>query len=621
MAVVTSGKSLAVLDAPNLAATRTEPARPARRYASAIGEAIAVLLSPLMALYALRLRAMAPVQLPDPSMHTTFIVQPRDIFLRYAEAFTPTARLREAADVGFLEPARIAYLFFGAIPGFFVTRYVFALIAIVPVYVLLKRLYGRGGGLVGIAVILTCPVIITAWGTDYPDSAVVSYVAGALACLAMPCTSRWRRGWVAAAVALLTLAAWAHGVGALIAITAMASYFFVRLLRERREIIGDVVLTGGTIVATTALLYLGSGVLIGHYNFIGPTFAALRYLGQASQIAMWHSASSRWAPYVTYILLPPAIVVGFGVVFARRLRNIATPQLFVGVATTTLVVVFFFMQFFNHVQTLEMHYFSSTLWAAVCLALAVIVCDLSLSLLKGRWGSWLPGATIVAVAFAYEADPHVPAFGWLPYGALVAAILIASTIAGRLARGIRPAALRWCGTVAAIVGITGCALVLTVARIPNHTLFPKTNFDPPPAYAAALGGSDANLVNAYRVTTELPDFVGAATYPGEQLLMSLPHEELRSLLELIGMYHAGYDLLPSTLPVLSAGDKIVLGERRPAEILVLATSSNGANGVLVSLAPYRARLLRSALLHSGSFKAYVWLYYLDRFGRPTTSLR
>jgi hypothetical protein len=564
---------------------------------------------------------MAPVQLPDPSMHTTYIVQPHDIFVRYAAAFAATARMREAADVGLLEPARISYLLFGAVPGFFVTRYVFALIAIAPIFVLLERLYGRGAGFVGIAVVLTCPVVITAWGTDYPDAAVVSYVAGGLACLAMPCTTRWRRAWLVGAAVLLAAATWAHGVGGLLAVCAVVTYVLVRLLRDRRELIGDILLLAVGAAGTTGAFIVGSGLLLGQYNFLGPTLAALRYLDQPSQILLWHSASSVWAPYVAYLFVPLAVVGAFVVTFARRLRSIPTPQLFVGAVAAVQFVVFVYMQFFHHLQTLEMHYFSSTLWASVCLALAVMICELSRGLFASRTRRWLPAATVVAVALAYELDPHVPAFGWFPYGALVAGILITMAFGGRLAGLVSRRGLAVIGTLAAIVGVTGCALVLTVAPIPRHRLFPNTVFDPPPAYASALGGSAGNLVNAYRVTTELPGFVGAATYRGEQLMMSLPDNELRSLLELIGMYHAGYDLLPSTLPAVSAGDHIILAERRPAEILVLGTSSSADNGVLASLAAYRPTLLRARVLRSGTFAAHVWLYYLGVYGRSGVTLK
>ncbi len=128
-------------------------------------------LAPVAAFFGLRLTLMAPPDLNDPAMHTTFMIDPHDIFVRYAAVFQPTERLREGARVGFLVPGRISYLLFGGVPGFVVFRYVLALIAVVPTYLLLRRLYSRVAGVIGVIVILSCPVIILAWGTDFPDSA------------------------------------------------------------------------------------------------------------------------------------------------------------------------------------------------------------------------------------------------------------------------------------------------------------------------------------------------------------------------------------------------------------------------------------------------------------------
>ena len=256
-----------------------------------VTEAVGVLLAPAIVALVLRLRLMAPADLPDPAMHSAYIVGPRDVFTRFTSAYAANAGLREGARVGFLVPARLAYLAFGAVPGFFVLRYVFALIATGPVYLLLRRLYGPPAGVAGVLIVLSSPVLITAWGTDYPDSAVVSYAAGALACLAMP--GRRRRGWLAAAGVLLTAAVWSHGVAVPLVAATLVGYLAVRVVRDRAGLAADVAVLAGVAVTVTGLLVVASATLLGHGDFIASSWQSVRYLSTPAMVAFTHSASWR----------------------------------------------------------------------------------------------------------------------------------------------------------------------------------------------------------------------------------------------------------------------------------------------------------------------------------------
>jgi hypothetical protein len=593
------------------------PPAPARIIWARIAESFAVVLSPAIAAVVLRLRLMAPIDVTDPAMHTTYIVDPRDVATRYAAVYAATARMREGARVGFLVPARLSYLAFGAVHGFFALRYAFALIAIVPVYLLLRRLYGPPAGVAGILVVLSSPVLVTAWGTDYPDSAVVSYALGAIACLAMPSVRR-HRAWLAAGAALLTLAVWSHGVAVPLAGATLAAYLGVRLIRDRHGLLRDLAVLAAAAAAVTGLLVLAAAALLGRADFITATWQAYQYMSTPAMVATFHSSSWRWAPYLAYLLVPPAVLLAFAATFIAR-RAVSTPALLVGVIAAFQLAVYAGLQFLGSVQTLEQHYFSSTLWPSALLALAVTIAELARPMASHPIARWLPAAVVLIVPLAYETDPHVPAFGWAPVGLVVALVIVAAALgaraAGRLAGSLtRPAA----GAVA-LTAMIGAALVLTVAPVPAHQRLAGTflgTADPPPAYATALGGSAAVYIDAYRITAELPIFVRPATYQGEQLMMWWPVSEPGfPYEEYAGMYHAMFNSLRSDPGDLTGFDRLILAQRRPAELLLFASSARSFPAALRALRPYRASLMRTATLRSGPMVLHVWLVRLGRYFR------
>ena len=135
--------------------------------------------APVVAFYVLRMREMSPPGLPDPTMHSVYLWDPSDLVRRYKPSVLsaslrhyigpPAAYFRWGTRPGFLVPGRLAYLAFGPVRGFLALRYVLALIAIVPTYQLGKRCYGAPVGALGVCLVLASPVVITTWGTDFPE--------------------------------------------------------------------------------------------------------------------------------------------------------------------------------------------------------------------------------------------------------------------------------------------------------------------------------------------------------------------------------------------------------------------------------------------------------------------
>ena len=302
----------------------------------------------------------------------------------------------------------------------------------VPAYLLLRRLYGRPAGVIGILVILSSPVVITAWGTDYPDSAAVSYLIGALACLAITCTGHGRRMWLGLGSVLLTMAVWSHSAAVPLVFVTVVAYLVLLWVRDRPHLVSDVVLMVGVAVVVTGALSVASGLELGQFNFISPTWRAYQYLNTPAQKANWHTNGVGWVPYLPYLLVPPAVVGVWYAVFARRLRSIPVATLFVGVVCGIEVLVYAGLQFFGSVQTLEQHYFSSALWSSVCLTLGLTLAEAAKPFFRRRgvW-PWLPAVLLVAVPLVYEAAPSEPAYTWWATGVVLAVVLVAGGLVAR----------------------------------------------------------------------------------------------------------------------------------------------------------------------------------------------
>jgi hypothetical protein len=613
-------------------------------------EALAVLASPAVLYRLLRLRGMGPPQLPDPSIHSAFIFDPHDMLARYQALFTPTARLREAARVGFLVPARVSYLLFGAVPGFFVLRYVLALIAIVPVYLLVRRIYGRWAGFIGIAVVMSSPVVITAWGTDFPDSAAVSYLTGGLAALAMSWEARrWQQGWLAVAAVMLTLSIWTIGVSVPLVVVMVVVYVGLRIAREREHLARDLALLAASGVAVTTLLAICSKLLIGQLNFITPTVRSAQYLSAPAQERLWHSTNWKWAVYDDYLLLPPAVVLGFAVVFARRWRAIGTTQLFVGVTGAVQVATLAFLQFGGSVQVLEIHYFSSTLWSSINVMLAFIVVEVTRSIPrlapeprcrsvggrpttgKARLARWsaaaVPAALVVGVVLAYEAHPYVLTMSWGTGAAFLAATVVVGAAVGRLAisasesAGGRPrrprVALGGVLAAGAVVVMVGASLILTVALPTPHGRLADTATDPFPPYSTVLGGNEAPWVDEYVVDSQIPGFVGRATYRGESMLTWEEPSQWVALQGPMGIYHNAATWVSTTFPVLNDDGARKIEAWHAAQVLLMGRTPDHFAQAVQSLARFKPVVVRRRVLSHGTYHLYVWLIDLRRYLRST----
>ncbi|MBV9099521.1 MAG: glycosyltransferase family 39 protein [Candidatus Dormibacteraeota bacterium] len=554
-------------------------------------EALILLAAPVIAFFALHIAPMTQPHMIDPYLYSGYIDNGDELLRRFGVNTYFWSR------IGFILPGRAFYLIGGALPGFYLYRYALALVAILPAYLLLRRMFGRAAGWVAVAVILTAPVILTAWGDDYPDAGAVSFLIAGIACLLMPAAGRRRIGWMAAAGLFAAMAVMAHFVAVLTVAAFGLAYLVVmtRRLRQRMllELLGFAV---GAAFAAVCLL-AASEVALDHANILRSTIEAINRYRQPAEIAKFHSSTWQFLIYDVYLLVPPAVIAAWAVVALRsRTGAIRSAEWVLALGTAGAYLLHVFSQFAGQNWTLEYFLYTSMLWAGTSMLIAVTVARIGLLSRRGVW-RWLPLVAVVAVPLLIR--PFRDSVQLTFAAAIVVAVLIPAVSA--IARIRRHVAVP--GAVA-MVGFLAATYVLTTGLPLNRPFFAGQVPYLTPDYGTTLFGDAGTKVDEYAVAAQMKDVVPRVqAYPGDMLLW-WPNGASDAVNVAAAQYLWVDEALPSDYP---SDGTALLSARRPRFLVLIGdgTSSFAAFTAALEQQGVQPRLWRDATLSHGSVRIAV----------------
>lgn len=566
-----------------------------------------LLAAPLLVALAWRPALMAPAPMIDPHFYTAFLEQGRGLVERYGTGNYFWVR------VGFLLPARASYELFGAVPGFLVLRYVLALVAAVPGYLLLRRLHGPAAGALAVVGLLGSPVLLYAWGSDYPDAAAVSYLAAGWALLGLAATApearRARRGWLTAAGVAFTLAVHSQLVALAVVAAAVAAYLWVSHGRSWRPAAGDAALLLAVGIWGTVLLAGLALAVLGSADILTPTLRAVAMLQVGPDAGRWHSATWRWVQDEPYLLVPPLLLAAWflarrrptGQGTGRAGAPVPAGEAVVVLGAALQLVLATALQLAAKTPMLEYHYYLSQLWPATALVLAFLLTRLTRLSAPGpgpdaraQWPRWLAAGLVLAVPWAFVAPGLRWRFHLVPVGVVLAALGL-----GAVGLALRT---RGGGRVAGVAALLAAAYALTVGGPVGEPYLPGQAPFPRPDYARVVAGGGGHRVDRYRVVSQLPAAVSPAVGPRETVLVWLTDEDDRTLQAAAAQYLWPANGLRAPAPRLTDKSMEQLDKRRPSVVLLLGRSGDR---VAASVAALRAqgvaaRPVQEVTLRSGT---------------------
>ena len=537
---------------------------------------------------------MASIASLDPSISTGYVVDPQDLVSRFGVVDYFWTRL------AFSLPAHGLLSALGPVPGFYAFRYVLALVAIVPLFLLVRRLAGASAGWIAVAALLTSSVVITGWSTDYPTSAGLSYLIAGTCCLFMPAVSR--RAQVSWAVAAGLFFGLAIGCG-LVAALPVAGAVGGRLLASRGarlQSLAAVVYAAGGVVVTLGVLAVASKLYLGYADYVLPQLHALKRFQDPVQIGYFHSSTWRWLEDDIYVLVPLAVLGGWlAAAWPVIRRDLPRAELGIAAATAITYGLYVIDQFVLKSWPLEYWMYADLLWA-LTVPLFVLTM-LRVAGVPGPANAW----RVFAVGAAVLAAPLVLRVfrDQLHLGFGVALLVMLAPAAVVLVARVLPVV----GMRLAAATVVSAATALLVIAAPVFVAYPGQVGYVTPDLGTALYGTSQPALDEYTVLTEVHTLVPTAQQVPGQLALWLPKQPVRIVTLAEALYLAGRYQLLDPLSTLTQADGDYLRAHNVPILLMLSDTGTEFSAAESSIATagIGATVLHDSVLRAGSVALHV----------------
>jgi hypothetical protein len=527
----------------------------------------ALLAAPVVVFYALRVMPFFTQNGVDPFIYVGYQQSLGDLIERFGYSYYFPVRF------GLLLPMAASSWAFGAVPGYFVARYLLALLAAVALYSLGRSYGSRTAGWLGALACLCSPVFLGALMTMYTDTVAVPCLVGGLVLLLMPSTrARPLRALVAGLLFGLAFNTNLF-IGPLL-VAAFACRAVLHVLRREWFAFVEWVIVAVGVVLVTALGALYYGLAFGDPDVLTPSIDAARlYSGDAGLV--FRAPDHRWLGFSPHLYIPGLVGLALllTIVVRRRvadeswLRRLVRPGAADALALLGGAQLFFVLhQFVLDGYSMEAYYYYSFLWPFTMVALVMVGVEARSARSFGARG--LAAAAAVAVLVPVVKDLAWPDLEVWPSTAV-------PVLAGVVALGVVAARfVPWAAWVGVLVLVLGVSL-LAVAPPQDVELSPNQNFRWDPHYELMTGSDDTTGLSYYRAAAQLADLVPRwEDDPGSTLYWYRNDDIGLNHVQSSGLWRgATIDLGGSQYPDLPPETVRLLEGRTPRHVVVLGRTA------------------------------------------------